>query len=154
MAWGTETWSSGSWSDGFPVTVTVTGVNATGTPGVVAVTGTANAHTTSAGAEGQVGTALANVPFLVTGIEATGQVGNVTILGDALALTEGNEIEGQVGTASATKFVEVTVVGVAASGLVGSATVPKWRTIVPIQGAGYIEITPTDNANWSEGSIH
>ena len=153
MAWGTETWSSGSWSDGFPITVAVSGVEATGSPGSVTVIGAANIAVSGVEATGQVGTAIATLAFIATGVEATGAIGNVSIIGNAIVLTLGNDASGEVGVAAATKDIEVFITGIGASGYAGSVTIPKWINIIPLQDAGYIEINPTQSGNWSEGSI-
>jgi hypothetical protein len=89
---------------GVSVDVPVTGVEATGAVGSVAVV-------------------IPDVVVPVTGVTATGQVGGVTIEANAVALTAGLSASSAVGAVQVVAEAVVSILGVSASAVVGAVDV-------------------------------
>jgi len=108
-----------------PVTVIVTGVQASGAVGTVTATGIANIPVTGLEATGGVGTvtvaAAANTG--VSGESATGNTGTVTVAGTAVITPTGIEATGQTGTVAISGDAIFSVTSVEATTAVGSVTV-------------------------------
>lgn len=111
--------STNSWGTGYafaiksatPVTVNVTGVSATGSPGTSTATGDANTAQ--------------------TGIAATGSAGSVTEIGEANVFPSGVSATASHGTATINAQASVAATGIAATGGIGSATVTGKANIFP-----------------------
>jgi hypothetical protein len=107
------------------VTVSVTGVSATGAVGTATVSTSLTQSVTGQFATGQVGTVTTaqNVDYTVTGQFATGQVGTVTVAAGQVVPVTGVFATGQVGTVTTAQNVDYTVAGQSATGAVGTPTV-------------------------------
>lgn len=111
------------------VSVSVTGVSATGAVGDVTVTAISGVSVDATGvsATGAVGTvsvtAVSNVSTSVTGVSAAGAVGTVTVTAKATVSPTGVSATGAVGTVTIDFSIRVTAVGVSASGAVGTVQV-------------------------------
>jgi len=109
------------------VSVTPTGVSATGSVGSVTVSGKASTTPTGVSATGSVGTVTvaAKASTTATGSSATGAVGTPAVTGDANTTPTGASATGSVGSVTVTVggAVSVTPTGVSATGSVGTPTV-------------------------------
>jgi hypothetical protein len=131
------------------VSVTVTGVPATGQPGAVQIFDSAELLVTGVASTGQVGTvqALGSSTALVTGVVATTQITSVEVVAGANVLAATVFASGTVGTvviaASATAFV----LGVSAEAQVGR--IPIWSPITPDPGNVWTPIDPDATNVWT-----
>jgi len=123
------------------VTASVTGVEATGSPGSVTVSAVENidvsvtgvAATASPGSVTVAITVSVDVPL--TGVSATGSPGAVTINGDANTLVTGVTATGQVGSVTPVGDANVPVSGVSATASPGAVTVAIATSVnVPLTG--------------------
>lgn len=123
--------------------VPVTGVEATGDVGSVAINGAANVPATGVSATGEVDsvsvTADANVS--PTGLSATGTPGAVTVIeGEGVnAAVNSPRLQGSVGVVQPNAQVKIFLVGVAGAGETSGASVVSWN-----------EINPNQDPNWKE----
>lgn len=117
------------------ITVSVTGVSATGAVGTAVAVGDATADATGVSGAGEVGTVTVTTGSAVdvtadaTGVSGAGEVGTVTvqISVDATADATGVSATGSVGTATVTGDATATATGVSGTGAVGTVT-----AVVPI----------------------
>ena len=98
-----------------PVTVNVTGVAGTGSPGTVTLTADAAVDVSGVAGTGQVGTVTTGISRTVpvTGVSATGAVGSVTVAAGCTVSVTGVAGTGQVGSATVSATANVAVSGVA-----------------------------------------
>ncbi len=119
------------------VSVSLTGVQATGQVGSLAPTGGALISLTGVQATGQVGTltieTASGVNVSLTGVQATGQVGNLIAAGGAIISITGVQATGQVGTLTIETAggVNVSLTGVQATGQVGSLVATGGAIAIP-----------------------
>lgn len=130
------TGSVGSVTVSGKASTTPTGVSATGSVGTVTVAAKANTTPTGASATGSVGSVTVTVGGAVsvtpTGVSATGSVGSPTVAGDANTTPTGVSATGAVGTVTITAgSVSVTPTGVSATGAVGTPTVTGKASTTP-----------------------
>ena len=131
------------------VSVTVTGVPATGQPGAAQIFGSAELLVTGVASTGQVGTvqALGSSTALVTGVVATTQITSVEVVAGANVLAATVFASGTVGTvvvaASATAFV----LGASAEAQVGR--IPIWSPITADPGNVWTPITADPGNVWA-----
>lgn len=126
------------------VSVSVTGVSATGEVGTVTVTAVTGVTVPVTGvtATGELGTvsvaAISNASVSVTGVTATGTVGTVTVSAKATVSPTGVEATGAVGTVTIDFAIHVLVTGVEATGAVGTVQVSAdaSTTVSGVQGDG------------------
>ncbi len=136
------------------VSVSVTGVSATGSVGTVTVSGGASTTVTGVSATGSVGTVTVttggSVDVNVTGVLATGSGGTVSVTAGASTTVTGVSATGSVGTVtvstSGSANVSVNVTGVSATGIVGNAFV--WGLIDTSQTPGWVLINSSQVPNW------
>jgi hypothetical protein len=139
------------------VTVSPSGVQATGAVGTVLVRADANLVVTGVQATAAVGTVsvLAGaLPQNITGVQATGAVGTVLVTGDARAPPTGVQGTGAVGTIVPRADSNLSVTGVQATAAVGNVVVLAGArppiTGVQITGAvGTVTLQATSNESAS-----
>jgi hypothetical protein len=144
-------------SSNVSVTVSPSGVQATGAVGTVLVRADANLVVTGVQATAAVGTVsvLAGaLPQNITGVQATGAVGTVLVTGDARAPPTGVQGTGAVGTIVPRADSNLSVTGVQATAAVGNVVVLAGArppiTGVQITGAvGTVTLQATSNESAS-----
>jgi len=124
--------------------VPVTGVEATGDVGSVAINGAANAPVTGVSATGEVDSVsvIGEANVSPTGLSATGTSGTVTVVEGAgvnVAITS-PRLQGRVGIVQPNAQVKVFVTGVAGTGETSGASVVSWNEIIPNQDPNWVEI--------------
>ena len=122
----------------------VTGLEATGEIGSVAITGDAIVPVTGLEATGTVNdvTVTGDAIVAVTGLAATSADGTVTVVegtGVDAAVTS-PRLRANVGVATAIGEISVLVTGVEATGEVGQVGQSSWNSIIPSQNANWVEI--------------
>lgn len=129
-----ESWIRGQASSSPDVTLSLTGVNATGQTGNLlesisyALSGNQ--------ATGQTGTVKSAVAYALTGAQASGQVGTV-VSSVSYALT-GNQATGSVGTVSYANDITLALTGVSATGSVGTLTPSVSYSLTGNQATGQV----------------
>lgn len=117
---------------GVPVTVALSGVSATGSPGTV-VSAVAPALT-AVQATGSPGTAVSAVSYGLTADTATGSVGTVTASGATSAALTGVSATGSTGTLA--PAISYALTGVAATGSVGTVAAAASYAATGVLGTG------------------
>jgi hypothetical protein len=124
--------------------VPVTGVEATGDVGSVAINGAANAPVTGVSATGEVDSVsvIGEANVSPTGLAATGTPGAVTVVeGTGVnAAVNSPRLQGSVGVVQPNAQVKVFLTGVAGTGETSGASVVSWNEIIPNQDPNWVEI--------------
>lgn len=145
----TTTWDDASGGDILPdvvnVSVNVTGVGATGSPGSVTVQTSANPVLTGVAAVASPGIIAGGEPNVVLGgVAAIGGAGDLSINGTTDVLLDGVEALGIPGDVEATISIDVSVDGVAATGFAGEVLAgPKYTTPLHVSGHVLLEFSGT-----------
>tara|TARA_R100000951_G_scaffold74626_1_gene62892 strand:- start:1962 stop:2834 length:873 start_codon:yes stop_codon:yes gene_type:complete len=126
------------------VSVSVTGVGATGATASVVVNAGAIVSVTGVTATGGAGSAsvVGAGNISVTGVAATGSAGTVSItegVGPNVAVSS-PRLQGQVGIVSPNAEIKVFLTGVAANGQTSGASVVSWNEITVNQDPNWVEI--------------
>ena len=124
--------------------VPVTGVEATGDVGSVAINGAANVPVTGVSATGEVDSVsvIGEANVSPTGLAATGTPGAVTVVeGTGVnAAVNSPRLQGSVGVVQPNAQVKVFLTGVAGTGETSGASVVSWNEIIPNQDPNWVEI--------------
>jgi len=122
----------------------LTGVEATGEVGSVAVDGAANVPVTGVSATGEVDSVsvIGEANVSPTGLSATGTPGAVTVVeGTGVnVLLSSPRLQGSVGVVQPNAQVKVFLTGVAGTGETSGASVVSWNEIIPNQDPNWVEI--------------
>jgi len=109
------------------VSVSPTGVSASGSLGSLSVVATANVSPTGVSASGAIGDVVVSLPVSVspTGVSASGAVGDVTVSagGNISVSPTGVSASGSLGSLSVVAAANVSPTGVSASGAIGDVTI-------------------------------
>ncbi len=126
------------------VSISATGLSATGAVGDVTVAAGAIVSVTGVTATGGAGSVsvIGSGDISVTGVAAIGSSGTVSVVqgvGPSVAVSS-PRLQGQVGIVAPNAEIKVFVTGVAATGQTSGASVVSWNEIIVTQDPNWIEI--------------